>query len=106
MAVGWDKLQQANKVQWDDPYETRAARVKAIDERLVRQNEKGEEYIRTDVLRLTVIKIKKMHFGRTNDFCLKGIADAMREGKKHRADGRTAYDVDLPVRPRGQEGLL
>ena len=110
LEIGYEKIQAARKVHGDYAdrpgvsYEERqkqkVAEVKAIDPRMVAVAEDGHEYVKTDFIwHWDDVKIKRMNFGRTNEFVLAKIAEAMRDGKALSDSGRTSYDVSFEYQP-------
>lgn len=100
LEIGYENIRAANDAQWDDflnvDYPTRAAKVKAIDSRLVQ----GEDDILSDLSWLSrPAKIKKMYFGKyRNEPILAQIAGAMQDQRDFEIGNQAGYDVSFSYR--------
>lgn len=93
--IGLEKIKQAERLywkKWDDGNDETVARVKELDERLIKTNEQGEEFIDTRIVWYMNqdAKVKTIYFGRYN-------TDKTREELKQAIENKEEYHYSKQV---------
>ena len=104
LEIGYEKVNRAYEASWE-PYvaeEDRIAKIKAVDSRLVKTNEEGNEFVNTSILWYMTVpaKIKKMYFGKNySEHYLGMIAEAMQKKEAYSTSAQASYDVKFEYKP-------
>jgi len=98
--IGYDKLQAASEAYWGN-HGDQVNAVRAVDERLIRFNDKQEPYVDTELVWFfsKQPRVKKMYFGRYNTRIPEAIKNAMTNKTKYETGARTNYDVSFTYNP-------
>jgi len=100
--VGYEKCKKAIRIYWDYYNKDNIEKIKAIDKRLIKKYDNGNEGI-LSMLFITggrPLKIKKMYFGKEkNAVILERIKKAMEEKRKIEEWAHTNYDVSFRYNP-------
>jgi hypothetical protein len=110
LSLGYEKIKDAHDTYWRkgdvEDYNAQERlnleRIKSISPLLVKTNDKGVEYARTDILfyMSEPLEIKKMYFGKyANERCLSDIHHYMTNKVKGHVSGTSSYDVSFEYDP-------
>jgi len=102
LEIGKEKIDAAYAIASSFEADEREQKIAEIDKRMVRVREEGTFYVNSDIVYTMhrPAQIKKMNFGKyINDEKLAEIAQALREKRDIRVEGRTSYDVSFHYRP-------
>ena len=101
--VGYEKCKKAIRIYWDYYNKDNIEKIKAIDKRLIKKYDNGNEGI-LSMLFITggrPLKIKKMYFGKErNELILNRIKKAMEEKRPIQEWGTSSYDVSFEYNPK------
>ena len=101
--IGYEKMQLLYEKYWNiEDKNKQIEYIKQVDKRLIGLNDKGEEYIITNLIwsYAGLSQVKKMYFGKyENNNVLEKIQNAMQNKIKISEHGRASYDVSFEYNP-------